>query len=60
MSFFLEEEATDELLGVITAAEADFLLPSFLGAAPPAEASSRGRFLDSEVFFGAKNEVIMT
>jgi len=47
----------DELLGVITAAEADFLMLSILDAAP-AEAC-RGRFLDSEVFFGAKNEVIM-
>ena len=49
----------DELLGVITAAEAEFLVTFFLGAAAPAEASG-GHFLDSEVFFGTKNEVIMT
>jgi len=50
----------DELLGVMTAVEADFLLPSFFGsAASAADDDSRERFLDSEFFFGAKNEVIM-
>ena len=55
----LEEEAMDELLGVMTA-EGDFLLPSFIAAAASAEEASRGRFLDAEeFFFGAKNDVIM-
>ena len=54
----------DELLGVMTAADADFLLPSIFGAAAMASAAeeeaSRGRFLDAAAFFfGAKNEVIM-
>ena len=48
----------DELLGVMTAAEADFSLPSFFGSADAAD-DSRRRFFDSEFFFGAKNEVIM-